>query len=170
LPGNKTTSSGPAPTFGRPPAWAQKAEYVAARQAIEDINGLDEYYGIEESTLESRNIGSFPEWHAPAVKNMPEAMDELLAIIAVRPATRNRFLDFVYNGNHPFAYKIDGQSAGAAEGLTVCYQPSDLSADFLAAVRTGEGKLDGHGDIGHRAPPGRANRAGKKSPARGRAQ
>jgi methylisocitrate lyase len=31
-----------------------QAEYVAARQAIEDIIGLDEYYGIEESTVESR--------------------------------------------------------------------------------------------------------------------
>src|SRR5262249_1718064 len=31
-----------------------QAEYVAARQAIEDIIGLDEYYGIEENTVESR--------------------------------------------------------------------------------------------------------------------
>ena len=31
-----------------------QAEYVAARQAIEDIIGLDEHYGIEESTVESR--------------------------------------------------------------------------------------------------------------------
>jgi 2-methylisocitrate lyase-like PEP mutase family enzyme len=31
-----------------------QAEYVAARQTIEDIVGLDEYYGIEESTVESR--------------------------------------------------------------------------------------------------------------------
>jgi hypothetical protein len=31
-----------------------QAEYVAARQAIEDIIGLGEYYGIEESTVEAR--------------------------------------------------------------------------------------------------------------------
>jgi 2-methylisocitrate lyase-like PEP mutase family enzyme len=31
-----------------------QAEYVAARQAIEDIIGLNEYYGIEENTVESR--------------------------------------------------------------------------------------------------------------------
>jgi hypothetical protein len=47
------------------------------------------------------------------------AVDELPAIIAVRPAARNRFVRFVYNRNHVFAYKIDGPSAEAAEGLTV---------------------------------------------------
>jgi hypothetical protein len=31
-----------------------RAAYVAARQAIEDIIGLDAYYGIEENTVESR--------------------------------------------------------------------------------------------------------------------
>lgn len=34
-----------------------QAEYVAARQAIEDIIGLDEFYEIEESTVESRKAG-----------------------------------------------------------------------------------------------------------------
>jgi hypothetical protein len=47
------------------------------------------------------------------------AVDELPAIIAVRPAARNRFVGFVYNRNHVLAYKIDGPSAEAAEGLTV---------------------------------------------------
>ena len=31
-----------------------------------------------------------------------------MAIIAARPAARERFLDFIYNGNHLFASKIDG--------------------------------------------------------------
>ena len=31
-----------------------QAEYVATRQAIEYIIGLDEYYGIEKGTVESR--------------------------------------------------------------------------------------------------------------------
>jgi hypothetical protein len=30
------------------------AEYVAARQAVEDIIGLDEYYEIEAKTVEAR--------------------------------------------------------------------------------------------------------------------
>ena len=33
---------------------------------------------------------------------------KLLAIIAARPAARERFLDFIYSGNHLFASKIDG--------------------------------------------------------------
>ena len=72
-------------------------------------------------------------------------LHELLAIIAVRPAARERFLDLVYSGKHLFAYKVDGLSAEAAEGLAVRYQPSSLFADFLAAMRAGEGKLDDHG-------------------------
>ena len=75
-----------------------------------------------------------------------------MVIIAVRPAARNRFVDFVYNGNHFFAYEIDSQSAKVADGLTVRYQPSDLFAEFLAAVQAGEGKLDDHGNVGHEAP------------------
>jgi hypothetical protein len=31
-----------------------QSEYIAARQAIEDIIGLDKHYGVEESTVESR--------------------------------------------------------------------------------------------------------------------
>jgi hypothetical protein len=64
---------------------------------------------------------------------------------------RKRFVNFVYNGEHLFAYKIDGPSAGAAESLTVRNQPSGLFANFLAAVRAGEGKHDRDGDIGHEA-------------------
>jgi hypothetical protein len=74
-----------------------------------------------------------------------KAMDELLAIITVRTAARKRFVDFVDNSNHLFAYKIDGPSAEGADGLTVRYQPSDLFADLLVAVRVGEGQLDDHG-------------------------
>jgi hypothetical protein len=85
-----------------------------------------------------------PGKRAPGLIRIPDA---LLASIAVRPGARDRFVGFVYNGNHFFAYKIDGLSAEAAEGLTVRYQPSDLSADFLTAVRAGEGKLDDH--VGH---------------------
>jgi hypothetical protein len=33
---------------------------------------------------------------------------KLLAITAARPAARERFLDFIHNGNHLFAAKIDG--------------------------------------------------------------
>jgi hypothetical protein len=69
-----------------------------------------------------------PGKRAPGLIRIPDA---LLASIAVRPGARDRFVGFVYNGNHLFAYKIDGLSAEAAEGLTVRYQPSDLSADFL---------------------------------------
>src|SRR5262249_54219553 len=52
---------------------------------------------------------------------------------------------------HLFAYKIDGPSAGAAEGLTVRYRPAGLFGDFLATVRAREGKLDDDGDVGHEA-------------------
>jgi hypothetical protein len=74
---------------------------------------------------------------------------KLLAIIATRPAARERFLDFIYNGNHLFASKIDGQSAEGADGLTVRYQPSNLFANLLAAMRAGEREVDDHRDVGH---------------------
>jgi hypothetical protein len=76
---------------------------------------------------------------------------KLLAIIAARPAARERFLDLIYNGNHLFASKIDGQSAEGADGLTVRYQPSNLFANFLAAMRAGEREVDDHRDVGHGA-------------------
>jgi hypothetical protein len=81
---------------------------------------------------------------------------DLLGIIAVRPAVRERFVDFVYNGKHLFAYEIDGQPAEGADGLTVRHQPSSLFADFLAAVRAGEGKLDDHGVVRYEAPSGKS--------------
>jgi hypothetical protein len=58
-------------------------------------------------------------------------MDQLLAI---RPAARKRFVEFVYIGNlfSPI-YKINGPSVEAAERLTGCYQLPDVFADFLAA-------------------------------------
>ena len=46
-----------------------------------------------------------------------------MAIIAARPAARERFLDFIYNGNHLFASKIDGQSAEGADGSLSAVQP-----------------------------------------------
>jgi hypothetical protein len=71
---------------------------------------------------------------------------KLLAIIAAaRRAARERFLDFIYNGNHLFASKIDGQSAEGADGLTVRSQPSNLFANFRAAMRAGEREVDDHG-------------------------
>jgi hypothetical protein len=82
---------------------------------------------------------------------------KLLAIIAARPAARERFLDFIYNGNHLFASRIDGQSAEGADGLTVRYQPSNLFANFLAAMRQGKGRsmITGTSVMG-RAPPGKS--------------
>jgi hypothetical protein len=80
---------------------------------------------------------------------------KLLAIIAARPAERERFLDFIYNGNHLFASKIDGHSAEGADGLTVRYQPSNLFANFLAAMRAGEREITGTSVMG-RAPPGKS--------------
>ena len=70
---------------------------------------------------------------------------KLLAIIAGGPAARERFVDFIYNGNHLFASKINDQSAEGADGLTVRYQPSNLLANFLAAMRAGEG--EDHRDV-----------------------
>jgi hypothetical protein len=60
-------------------------------------------------------------------------------------------VNFVYDGEHLFAYKIDGPSAGAAESLTVRNQPSALFINFLTAVRAGEGKLERDGHIAHEA-------------------
>jgi hypothetical protein len=37
-------------------------------------------------------------------------------------------MNFVYNGKHLLAYKIDGPSTGAAEGLAVRYRPAGLLA------------------------------------------
>jgi hypothetical protein len=79
-----------------------------------------------------------------------------------------RFLDFIYNGNHLFASKIDGQSAEGADGLTVCYQPSNLFANFLAAMRAGEREVDDRRDVGHGARSSRKVCVGRSHRTPGR--